>query len=132
MICSGYVKRDPHTAFSRKGAQVTSFTIKSTRTHKNSTGERVHEVEFHRCVSFGKMAESISQFIKDDDYIRVQGRMKSRNYQHKDHDIKMTIWEIVIEGWEFEGRAEKKKEPENQPPEPPPITGEDVPYQEEG
>ena len=89
--------------------QVTAFTVKTVRTYKNKEGEKIVEDTFHRCVAFSKTAESISQFVKDDNYIRIQGRMKRREHVHKEKG-ELEIWEIVVEQWGFEGPAIKKGE----------------------
>ena len=59
----GNLTRDPELRFTPNGAAVCTFGLATNRTYV-SEGEKKEEVDFHRLVSWNKLAELCNQLLK--------------------------------------------------------------------
>lgn len=91
----GNLTRDPELRYTPSGAAVCSFSIATNRNWTTDTGEKREEVEFHRIVSWNKLAELCSQFLTKGRKVYVEGRLSTRSWTAQDGTKKQTT-EIVI------------------------------------
>ena len=75
---------------------VCSFSLATNRYWTTAKGEKKEDVEFHRLVAWGKLAELCSQLIKKGSKIYVEGRLSTRTFKIADGTEKTTT-EIVLE-----------------------------------
>lgn len=91
----GNLTRDPELRYTPNGTAVCSFGIATNRNWTTDTGEKKEEVEFHRVVSWNKLAELCSQFLIKGRKVYVEGRLQTRNWTGQD-GTQRTTTEIVI------------------------------------
>jgi len=91
----GNLTRDPELRYTPQGTAVCSFSIATNRNWTTDTGEKKEEVEFHRIVSWNKLAELCSQFLVKGRKVFVEGRLTTRSWTAQDGTQKQTT-EIVI------------------------------------
>ena len=91
----GNLTRDPELRYTPSGAAVCSFSIATNRAWTTDSGEKHEEAEFHRIVSWNKLAELCSQFLTKGRKVFVEGRLSTRSYTAQDGTPK-SITEIVI------------------------------------
>jgi single-strand DNA-binding protein len=91
----GNLTRDPELRYTPAGTAVCSFSIATNRNWTTDTGEKKDEVEFHRIVSWNKLAELCSQFLTKGRKVFVEGRLQTRSWTAQDGTQKQTT-EIVI------------------------------------
>ena len=91
----GNLTRDPELRYTPSGAAVCSFSIATNRNWTTDTGEKKDEVEFHRIVSWNKLAELCSQFLTKGRKVFVEGRLTTRSWTAQDGTQKQTT-EIII------------------------------------
>ena len=91
----GNLTRDPELRYTPTGAAVCTFGIATNRTYV-SDGEKKEEADFHRCVSWNKLAELCNQLLKKGIRIFVSGRLQNRSWQGTDGTQKY-MTEIVVE-----------------------------------
>lgn len=91
----GNLTRDPELRYTPNGTAVCSFGIATNRNWTTDTGEKKEEVEFHRVVSWNKLAELCSQFLIKGRKVYVEGRLQTRNWTGQDGTARTTT-EIVI------------------------------------
>ena len=78
----GRVGADPERRFMPNGGAVVNFSLATTRQWKDkNSGERVEKTEWHRVVSYGKLAEIINDYVKKGRLIRVEGRIETQEYE---------------------------------------------------
>ena len=58
------------------------------------------ETAFVNCVAWGKLAETLEQYIKKGMPIQLWGRLRTHDYEDKDGNRRF-ITEVVVEGFEF-------------------------------
>ncbi len=92
----GNLTRDPEMRYTPTGTAVTSFSIATNRVYTTPDGEKKEEVDFHRIVAWGKLAELCSQLLKKGNRVFVSGRLQNREWEGQDGQKRQTT-EIVIE-----------------------------------
>ena len=105
VIIMGNLGQDPDTRYMPSGTAVANLSVATNRSWKNKdTGEREDETSWHRCVAFGKTAETLAEHFKKGRKILIEGRLRYGSYE-KD-GVKHYTTEIVIERWEFVEKRE--------------------------
>ncbi len=92
----GNLTRDPELRYTPSGTAVCSFSIATNRSWTTDTGEKKEETEFHRIVSWNKLAELCSQFLLKGRKVYVEGRLVTRSWTSQDGQQKNAT-EIVID-----------------------------------
>lgn len=91
----GNLTRDPELRYTPNGAAVCTFGVATNRTYV-SEGEKKEEVDFHRLVSWNKLAELCNQLLKKGHRVFISGRLQTRSWEGQDGQSRQTT-EIVIE-----------------------------------
>lgn len=91
----GNLTRDPELRFTPSGAAVCTFGLATNRTYV-SEGERKEEVDFHRLVSWNKLAELCNQLLKKGNKVFISGRLQTRSWEGQDGQTR-NVTEIVVE-----------------------------------
>ncbi len=91
----GNLTRDPELRYTPNGAAVCTFGLATNRTFV-SDGEKKEEVDFHKLVSWNKLAEICNQFLKKGIKVFVSGRLQTRSWEAADGQTRQ-VTEIVLE-----------------------------------
>lgn len=92
----GNLTRDPELRYTPTGAAVCTFSLATNRSWTTDSGEKKEESDFHRIVSWNKLAELCSQFLTKGRKVYVEGRLSNRTWQAQDGTQKNTT-EVVID-----------------------------------
>ena len=93
----GRLTRDPELRYTAgNGTAVCKFTLAVNRQFKKD------EADFISCVSFGKSAETISQYLLKGSQIAIGGRIQTGSYDAQDGTKRYTT-DVVVESFEFVG-----------------------------
>lgn len=93
----GNLTRDPELRYTPQGTAVCSFGLATNRSWTTAdTGERREETEFHRIVSWNKLAELCAQLCAKGRKVYLEGRLSTRTWTGKD-GTQRTTTEIVID-----------------------------------
>ena len=96
VVLIGNLTRDPELRYTPGGMAVASFGLATNRVWMTKQGERKEDAQFHRIVSWNKLAESCSQLLKKGRRVFVEGRLQYREYTDNENNKKQ-IAEIVID-----------------------------------
>lgn len=91
----GNLTRDPEMRYTPSGTAVCTFTVATNRQWKTESGDTRDDAEFHRIVSWDKLAEICNQYLKKGRQVFVEGRLQTRKWEGKDGKTNYTT-EIVI------------------------------------
>lgn len=92
----GNVTHDPELRATKAGQPVASIGFATNRYIKDDKGNAVTEPEYHRLVSFGKLAEFSGKTVRKGAPLYVEGRLHTSRYKNKDgKDSSRT--EVVID-----------------------------------
>ncbi len=93
----GNLTRDPELRYTPNGAAVCSFRVATNRSWTPSDGgERKEETEFHRIVTWNKLAELCSQLLSKGRKIYVEGRLQTRSWETPEGERRYST-EVVAE-----------------------------------
>ncbi|MBI5044540.1 MAG: single-stranded DNA-binding protein [Candidatus Levybacteria bacterium] len=92
----GNLTRDPELRYTPQGTAVCTFGLATNRSWTTDSGEKHEETEFHRIVSWNKLAELCSQFLVKGRKIYVEGRLSTRSWTGQDGAQK-SVTEVVID-----------------------------------
>jgi single-strand DNA-binding protein len=92
----GNLTRDPELRYTPSGTAVCTFGLATNRSWTTQSGEVKEETEFHRIVSWNKLAELCSQLLVKGRKVYVEGRLSTRTWTGQDN-LQRTTTEIVIE-----------------------------------
>ncbi|RMF10475.1 MAG: single-stranded DNA-binding protein [Candidatus Neomarinimicrobiota bacterium] len=109
VILVGHLGSDPETRYTTTGNAVATFNLATNETWKNSEGNLEDKTEWHRCVLFGKLAESAKDVLTKGQLIYLEGRLRTRQWEDKDNVRRYTT-EIVGEMFTMLGGRKQSSE----------------------
>lgn len=92
----GNLTRDPESRTTPNGQTVCSFSIATTYTYKDASGQKIEKPEYHNIVAWGKLAEICSQFLAKGRKVYAEGRLQTRDWTGQDGQ-KRSRTEIIAE-----------------------------------
>jgi len=120
----GNLTRDPESKALPSGITVVNFSIATNRNWKDKEGNKKEEVQFHNCVSFGKQADTIAQYVKKGQQLMVEGRIQTRSWEVEGG--KRYATEIMVEQFQFGAKAPTQTDAPPIEQEPQEITAEEL------
>jgi len=93
-ILIGRLGKDPEVRYTPDGTMVTNFNLATDEQWKDKNGEKVQKTEWHRIVTFGKLAEICGNYLVKGKLIFVEGRIQTRSWEDKD-GVKRFTTEII-------------------------------------
>lgn len=86
----GHVTRDPETKSFGEGNMLTTFSVATNSQRKNT--EQV--TEYHSVVTFGKLADICSEYVKKGRLVYIQGRLHTGKWQDE-HNVVRSKTDII-------------------------------------
>lgn len=105
----GRIGQDPESKEVTGGNTVTQLSV---ATNDYAGKDKDDEVNWHRCVFWGKQAEAVAKYTKKGDQVMVQGRIRYRSYEDKEGNKKY-VTEIIASKVEFLGKKESTNQPDS-------------------
>jgi single-strand DNA-binding protein len=102
VILVGNLGRDPEMRYMPSGDALTSFSIATTDTWKDKSGQRQERTEWHRISMFGKQAEIAGQYLKKGSSVYIEGRLQTRKWTDKEGHERNTT-EVVADRMQMLG-----------------------------
>jgi single-strand DNA-binding protein len=93
-ILVGRLGADPEVRYTPDGAMVTNFRIATDEQWKDKNGEKVQKTEWHKIVTFGKLAEICGKYLVKGKLVYLEGRIQTRAWDDKE-GVKRYTTEIV-------------------------------------
>lgn len=94
VLLIGRLGKDPEVRYTPDGMMVTNFTMATDEQWKDKNGQRIQRTEWHRIVTFGKLAEICSTYLSKGKLIFIEGRIQTRSWEDKDGNKRSTT-EII-------------------------------------
>ncbi len=93
VILVGNLGKDPEIRHLEGGTSVASFSLATSESYKDKSGNKVEQTEWHKIVLWRSSADFAEKYLKKGMTIYLEGKIKSRSYE-KD-GVKHYITEIV-------------------------------------
>ena len=101
-ILVGNLGRDPELRHTPNGQAVVNFTLATSETWTDKSGERQERTEWHRIVVWGRTAEMCNQYLSKGRTVYVEGRIQTREWEDKEGNKRYTT-EINAQNVNFIG-----------------------------
>lgn len=121
VILIGRLGRDPECRYLPNGDAVCNFSVATSESWKDQSGQKKERTEWHAITMYRKLAEIAAQYLKKGSQVYIEGRIQSRKYTGKD-GIERTAFDIIASEMKMlGGKAEGSSESTNTaaPPAPP-------------
>ena len=84
-VLIGRLGRDPETKTFGNGGKATSFSLATSETWKDKSGERQSKTQWHNVVIFNeKIGEIAERFLKKGSCVYLEGAIENRKYTTKE------------------------------------------------
>ncbi len=93
-IIIGNLGKDPEVRYTQSGSQVTTFSVATTEKWKGQDGQFQENTEWHRIVTFQRLAEICGEYLHKGSKVYIEGRIQTRKWQDQNGNDRYTT-EIV-------------------------------------
>ena len=90
VILVGHLGGDAESRYTSSGTAVANFNVATNESRKNAEGDFQDHTEWHRCVLFGRPAETAAQYLKKGQMVYVEGRLRTRSWEDKEGNKRTT------------------------------------------
>ena len=91
----GHLGNDPELRTTASGQSVANFTLATNENFKDSNGNLQERTEWHRIITWGKLAEICNQYLKKGRQVYVEGRLQTRSWDDPKNGEKRYVTEII-------------------------------------
>lgn len=93
-IILGALGNDPEVRYTKAGTPVATFSVATNSRKKSQSGEYTDVTQWHNCVTFGKLAEIVSQYVVKGTKLYVDGAIEYQTVEKDGSTTKFT--KIVV------------------------------------
>lgn len=104
VILVGRLGQNPEVKYTPSGAPVANFSVATSESWTDKSGQKQEKTEWHRIVVWGKVAELCGQYLTKGRQVYLEGRLQTRQWQDKDGQTKYTT-EVQAQTVQFLGAA---------------------------
>src|SRR5579871_1706299 len=94
VILVGRTGKDPEVRYLENNVAVAKFSLATSESYKDKSGNKVESTEWHNIVLWRGLAEVAEKYVRKGSLLYIEGRIKSRSWEDKD-GVKKYITEIV-------------------------------------
>ncbi|MFZ4439009.1 MAG: single-stranded DNA-binding protein [Syntrophales bacterium] len=134
VILVGRLGKDPEVRYTPDGMMITNFTMATDEQRKDKTGERVQKTEWHRIVTFGKLAEICGKYLVKGKLVYLEGRIQTKAWDDKE-GVKRYTTEIIASNMQMlDSKGQRSADGSSEEPQishsgaDAPLSEEDVPF----
>lgn len=126
VILIGNLGKDPELRYTPNGTAVGNFNIATNEVWTDKSGEKQTRTEWHRIVTWGKLAETCGEFLSKGKQVFVEGSIQTRSWDDKEGN-KRTTTEIRAQRVVMLGKADERPAEETETSQEP-VEDSDVPF----
>jgi single-strand DNA-binding protein len=123
VILIGNLGGNPEVRYTANGTAVAKFSLATNETYSDKEGNRQEQVEWHRVVAWGKLAEICGQYLTKGKQVYLEGQLRTRTWEQDGSNRSAT--EIIARNLMMLGGRSAQ---ENQETDLPPINESDIPF----
>ncbi|HNT58129.1 MAG TPA: single-stranded DNA-binding protein [Syntrophales bacterium] len=96
----GRLGKDPEVRYTPDGTMVATFTMATNEQWRDKNGEKVEKTEWHRIVTYRRLAEICGSYLSKGSLVYIEGRLQTRSWEDKDGNKRSTT-EIVAQNMQM-------------------------------
>ena len=109
VIILGRLGQDPELKYTPSGAAVCNFSVATSESWADKSGQKQEKTEWHRIIVWGKLGELCNQYLAKGRQAYVEGSLQTRSWEGKDGSKRYTT-EVVARNVQFGGGRNLQKE----------------------
>ena len=90
VILVGNLGKDPEVRHLESGTVVASFSLATSETYKDKSGQKVTQTEWHNIVLWRGLAEIAEKFLKKGSQVYIEGKLRTRSWQDQNSNTRYT------------------------------------------
>ncbi len=102
----GNLGNDPEVRSTTGGNRVATFSLATSRSWNDASGNKQEKTEWHRCVVWNtknsQLADIVEKYVKKGDRLYVEGRIEYRQWQDKENQTRysteINVRELIMLG----------------------------------
>ena len=118
VILIGRLGREPECRYLPNGDAVCNFSVATSESWKDHSGQKKERTEWHNITMYRKLAEIAAQYLQKGSQVYIEGRIQSRKYTGKD-GIERTAYDIVAGEMKMLDSKPSSGAEQHNPPSPP-------------
>ena len=83
VILVGNLGNDPEVRYSQSGTAITTISVATSESWKDTNGEQQERTEWHRVKFFGRLAEIAGEYLKKGRQVYIEGSLRTEKYTDK-------------------------------------------------
>ncbi len=92
----GHTGSDPEIRQMPNGNSVANFSLATTESWKDASGQKQEKTTWHRLSVFGKLADVCQQWVHKGDKLYIEGRIDHQEYADKNTGEKKYSTQIIV------------------------------------
>lgn len=101
VILIGHLGADPEMKYGSSGNPFTTFNLATSESWIKD-GQKTEKTEWHRIITFGKLAEICAQYLNKGKQVYIEGKIQTRSWEDKE-GIKRWSTEILCQNMQMLG-----------------------------
>jgi single-strand DNA-binding protein len=128
VILVGHLGADPEIKYTASGSALCTFRLATSEAFTDRDGQQQTRTEWHRIVTWGKLAEICGQYLSKGRLAYVEGSIRTRSWDDNS-GVKRYMTEINARDVQFlSGGGGGQDSGEQYSPDLPPAPDEDIPF----
>lgn len=112
VIIIGNLGQDPEIRYMTQGSVVANLTVATSESWKDkATGEMKEQTEWHKVVTYQKLAEIAGEYLRKGSKVYLEGKLKTRKWTDKDGVERYTTEIIANEMQMLDGKHDGHGKP---------------------
>ncbi len=109
VLLLGNLGKDPEMRTLEGGVSVAKFPLATSESHKDKSGNKIEQTEWHNIVLWRNQAEFAAKYLKKGNTVFLEGKIRNRTWEDKDK-VKHYTTEIVCDSISIVSTANSKKD----------------------
>jgi single-strand DNA-binding protein len=118
VILIGNLGADPELKYTPSGVPVVNFSLATSESWTDKSGERQERTEWHRIVLWRKLAEIAGQYLRKGSKLYVEGKLQTRSWDDQSGQKRYTTEVVVNDMQMLDQRGEMSAASDSAPPSP--------------
>lgn len=110
VILVGNLGKDPEVRHLEGGVAVAKFTLATSESYKDKSGQKIDQTEWHNVVVWRGLAEVAEKYLKKGMTVYVEGKLRTRTWDDKDNH-KHYATEVVADTFTILSKKENNPSP---------------------
>ena len=118
VILIGRLGKDPETRFMLNGETVCNFSVATSESWKDQSGQQQERIEWHNITMHRRLAEIAGQYLKKGSQVYLEGKIQTRKYTDK-NGVERTAYDIIVNEMKMLGGGNSEQPTQGEAPTPP-------------